>query len=199
MFHFECKYGWKNHKLLSRAHLNTGVGATALLYASQNCDEERGVSKPANSTEPTEPYSPAFHRALLSLWSACSHRSFDSLTDKFNQAEIDYLRPGTKLPSSVTLSRDIKLIHTQYVPIIREYFKTFSRSLVQFTLLLMDGQAQHPNLTLSLFAFHRHILGLILQRRLHLAYNDMVLKIAFLQHVLIMLATIPHLFRILNS
>ncbi|KAG8698403.1 hypothetical protein FRC11_014451 [Ceratobasidium sp. 423] len=124
MFHFECKYGWKNHKPLSHARLNTSAGTTALLYAAQDCDEERGVLTKANQPGSTEPYSPAFHRSLLSLWGACSHRSFDSLTDKFHQAEVEYLRPGTKLPSSMTLSRDIKLVHERCVPKIREYFKS---------------------------------------------------------------------------
>ncbi|CAE6533464.1 unnamed protein product, partial [Rhizoctonia solani] len=100
------------------------AGTTALLYSARDCDEERGVSAIVNQTEPPKPYSPAFHRALLALWGAASHRPFDSLTDKFHQAEVEYLRPGTKLPSSVTLSRDIKVIHAQYVPKIREYFKS---------------------------------------------------------------------------
>ncbi|KAF8701461.1 protein dimerization, partial [Rhizoctonia solani] len=61
-----------------------------------------------------------------SLWGACSHRSFDSLTDKFHQQEVDYLHPGTKLLLSKTLLRDIKLIHTQFVPKIKEYFASIS-------------------------------------------------------------------------
>ncbi|EUC56025.1 hypothetical protein RSOL_155910, partial [Rhizoctonia solani AG-3 Rhs1AP] len=40
----------------------------------------------------------------------------------FHQQEVEYLCPGTKLPSSMTLSRNIKLIHTQFMPKIREYF-----------------------------------------------------------------------------
>jgi hypothetical protein len=122
MFHFECKYGWKTHKPWSRARLNTSAGTTVILHAAENCDRERGALI-VNHPKSAEIYSPAFHRALLALWGACSHRSFDSLTDKFHQLEVEYLRPGTKLPSAITLSRDIKFIHTQYVPKIREYFQ----------------------------------------------------------------------------
>jgi hypothetical protein len=132
MFHFECKYGWKNHRSISRARLNNAAGTTALLHAAADCDRERGVIITTKQTRPAEPYSPAFHRALLALWGAFSHRSFDSLTDKFHQAEVEYLRPGTKLPSSVTLSRDIKLVHAQYVPKIREYFQVSSHLIIAF-------------------------------------------------------------------
>jgi hypothetical protein len=68
-------------------------------------------------------YSQATHRAILALWSAGSHRSFDSLTDKFHQMEVEHLRPGTKLPSSETISRDIKAIHLNLAPTVREYFQ----------------------------------------------------------------------------
>ncbi|CUA67681.1 hypothetical protein RSOLAG22IIIB_07527 [Rhizoctonia solani] len=104
-------------------------GTTAILHAAENCDRERGVLTTPNPNKPSEPYSPAFHCALLALWGARSHRSFDSLTDKFHQQEVEYLRPGTKLPSSVTLSRDVKLIHTQFVPKIREYFASISGAI----------------------------------------------------------------------
>lgn len=121
LFHFECKYGSKTHKAFQRARLNTSAGTTAILHSAEDCDRERGVLVLPKQNKP-EPYSLAFHRALLALWGACSHRSFDSLTDKFHQQEVEYLRPGTKLPSSKTLSRDIKLIHAQFVPKIKEYF-----------------------------------------------------------------------------
>ncbi|CUA75529.1 Putative AC transposase [Rhizoctonia solani] len=123
VYHYECKYARKSHKSISRARLKTGNGTTALLRAAQKCDAERGALT-TSQTEPPKSYSPAYHRAILALWSAHSHRPFDSLADKFHQEEVEHLRPGTKLPSSVTLSRDIRLIHAQYVPKIREYFKS---------------------------------------------------------------------------
>ncbi|KAG9119856.1 hypothetical protein FRC07_004908 [Ceratobasidium sp. 392] len=47
--------------------------------------------------------------------------------------EVDHLRPGTKLPSSVTLSRDIKAIHAKYIPKVRDYFQTV-KGAVHFAL-----------------------------------------------------------------
>ncbi|KAF8758656.1 hypothetical protein RHS01_02406 [Rhizoctonia solani] len=118
------KYGSKSHKRFSRAQLNTGAGTTVLLHGADDCDEARGVLATNKKANLVKEYSPAYHRGLLSLWGACSHRSFDSLTNKFHQAKVELLRPGTKLPSSVTLSWDIKLIHTQYIPKVWEYFKS---------------------------------------------------------------------------
>ncbi|KAH7332906.1 hypothetical protein B0J17DRAFT_579001 [Rhizoctonia solani] len=99
------------------------AGTTALLYSARDCNKECRVTTALSQTGLSKPYSPAFHCALLALWGASSHCSFDSLMDRSHQAEVEYLYPGTKLPSSVTLSCDIKLIHAQYVPKIREYFQ----------------------------------------------------------------------------
>ncbi|KAH7317465.1 hypothetical protein B0J17DRAFT_584578 [Rhizoctonia solani] len=122
LFHFECKYGSKTHKPFKHAHLNTLAGTTALPYSAEECDWECGVLITTNQTKPSKAFSPAFHHALLALWGAHSHCSFDLLTDKFHQQEVEYLCLGTKVPSCVRLSHNIKLIHMQFVPKIREYF-----------------------------------------------------------------------------
>ncbi|KEP51137.1 hypothetical protein V565_066680, partial [Rhizoctonia solani 123E] len=108
----------------TRAHILSHFESetTVLLHSADDCDHERGVLKNPNPNKLSEPYSPAFHRVLLAVWGAHSHRSFGSLTDKFHQQEVEYLCPGTKLPPSMALSRNIKLIHTQFMPKIREYF-----------------------------------------------------------------------------
>ncbi|KAH7335922.1 hypothetical protein B0J17DRAFT_546202, partial [Rhizoctonia solani] len=100
----------------------TGAGTTALLYSAQSCDAGHGILT-TTPTGPPKSYSPSYHCAILALWGTHLHHSFDLLTDKFHQAEVEHLRPGTKLPLSTTLSQDIKLIHVQYVPKIWEYFK----------------------------------------------------------------------------
>ncbi|KAG9081714.1 hypothetical protein FRC06_005430, partial [Ceratobasidium sp. 370] len=81
------------------------------------------------------PYSEAQHRAILALWSAHSHRSFESLTDKFHRMEVEYLRPGTHLPSSSTISRDVRAIHAKYAPKVREYFQSIHGAIH----LVVDG------------------------------------------------------------
>ncbi|QRW24445.1 hAT family dimerization protein [Rhizoctonia solani] len=118
----------KTHKAFKHACLNTSAGTTAMLHSAEDCDWEWEVLTTPNWNKP-EPYLPEFHCALLALWGACSHRSFDSLTNKFHQQEVDYLCPGTKLLLSKTLLHDIKLIHTQFVPKIKEYFASISSAV----------------------------------------------------------------------
>ncbi|KAF8593505.1 hypothetical protein BDV93DRAFT_409159, partial [Ceratobasidium sp. AG-I] len=105
----------------------TGSGTTVLLERAKECDDRRRIVPVASAddsgTTVGAVYSKKTHRALLALWSAHSHRSFDSLTDKFHQMEVEYLRPGTKLPASVTISRDIKTIHIKFAPKVKEYFQ----------------------------------------------------------------------------
>ncbi|KAF8599849.1 hypothetical protein BDV93DRAFT_590275 [Ceratobasidium sp. AG-I] len=51
--------------------------------------------------------------------------------------EVEYLRPGTKLPASVTISRYIKTIHIKFAPKVKEYFQTIDGAIH----LAIDGWA----------------------------------------------------------
>ncbi|EIN06123.1 hypothetical protein PUNSTDRAFT_34754, partial [Punctularia strigosozonata HHB-11173 SS5] len=56
-------------------------------------------------------YNPLRHRALIALRCSASHRSFNSVLDADYRAEVEMLRPGTTLPSPLTVSRDAKAIY----------------------------------------------------------------------------------------
>jgi hypothetical protein len=168
VFHFSCKYSDTDHLPHSRGRTKTGSGTMVLLERAKECDKRRSVVSTASAddsgTTVGSTYSKKTHQALLALWSAHSHRSFDSLTDKFHQMEVEYLRPGTKLPASVTISRDVKTIHIKFAPKTKEYFQvsllfqsefdftdthwSWARLLRgRFTLQLMDGLAWWLNHT----------------------------------------------------
>jgi hypothetical protein len=120
-FCFSCKYHDPDHPPHYRGRTKTGGGTTFLLEKAKSCDARRSslslLSASDSETKPDIPsYSDAKHRAILALWSANSHRSFESLTDKFHRMEVDFLRPGTKLPSPETISRDVKAVHLKLAP-----------------------------------------------------------------------------------
>ncbi|KAG9079673.1 hypothetical protein FRC06_007593 [Ceratobasidium sp. 370] len=125
VFKFSCKYHHPDHAPHYRSRTKTGDGTTKLRKGAEKCSQ-RHLGHSADDTATSEvvvpPYSEAKHRAILALWSAHSHRSFASLTDKFHRMEVEYLRPGTTLPSSSTISRDVKTIYAKYAPRVREYF-----------------------------------------------------------------------------
>lgn len=122
VFKFSCKYYDSDHTPHYRARTKTGHGTSTLHDGADRCDTRRLIS--TVSTTPSPPaYSKATHRALLAVWSAHSHRSFNSLTDKFHRMEVEYLRPGTTLPASSTISRDVKVVHARYAPRVRQYFQ----------------------------------------------------------------------------
>lgn len=128
LFRFVCKDNCEDHPAQYRGRTKTGSGTTTLLDKAKECEARRsGVqvdeSKSADSGRPL--YSEARHRAILAIWSAHGRRSFESLTDEFHQMEVEYLRPGTKLPSPVTISRDVKAIHAKYAPKVRDYFQVW--------------------------------------------------------------------------
>ncbi|KAG8751039.1 hypothetical protein FRC12_012639, partial [Ceratobasidium sp. 428] len=86
VFKFSCKYQNVDHLPHYRPRAKTGNGTSALRDGAERCDARR-LTSPNNSlisTASAPAYSKAKHRALLAVWSAHSHRSFESLTDKFH-------------------------------------------------------------------------------------------------------------------
>ncbi|KAG8710592.1 hypothetical protein FRC09_000060 [Ceratobasidium sp. 395] len=61
----------------------------------------------------------------LAAWGYCD----TEMIARFHRMEVEYLRPGTVLPSSSTISRDIKVIHAKYAPRVREYFQILAAAL----------------------------------------------------------------------
>ncbi|QRV95405.1 hAT family dimerization protein [Ceratobasidium sp. AG-Ba] len=91
---FECKHDNEDH--------------------SPACDRQRGVTQSASQLRDTEAatqYSEARHRAILVLRCARYRRSFESAVDDLHREEVDFLRPGTLLPTSATLSTTAKHLY----------------------------------------------------------------------------------------
>ena len=68
----------------------------------------------------------ARHRTLIAMRCARNKRSFNSFADDLYRQEIELLRPGTSLPSPMTVSRDIQVIYASAVDGVKEYFKVGS-------------------------------------------------------------------------
>jgi hypothetical protein len=98
------------------------------------CLEAQGIK--AVCTEPlTVPYSAAGHRALIALRAAKSGRPFNSVLDEDYQDEVRMLRPGTVLPSPITVSRDINSIYLEMSCFVRNYFLVRLLKFIVFIIL----------------------------------------------------------------
>ncbi|KAF8586027.1 hypothetical protein K439DRAFT_1001527 [Ramaria rubella] len=70
------------------------------------CNKRCGIKKDGSTTIGAQPtmheavskYSPYRHRALIALRCAKDHRPFECVKDEFYLAEVELLRPGTKVP-----------------------------------------------------------------------------------------------------
>jgi hypothetical protein len=67
-------------------------------------------------------YSEAKHRAMIALRCAPSHRPFRSIQDTFYVHEVEMRRPGTKLPSLQTVSRDVCALYDHLACSVKDYF-----------------------------------------------------------------------------
>ncbi|QRV80101.1 hAT family dimerization protein [Ceratobasidium sp. AG-Ba] len=115
---FECKHNNLNH--------------------SPACDRQRGVIQSPSQlgdANTAAQYSEARHRAILVLRCARYHRSFESAVDDFHREEADFLRPGTLLPTSATLSTTAKHLYTSSAQGAALYLQQVSGALH----LALDG------------------------------------------------------------
>ncbi len=125
---FTCKINPENHTSHYQARFKTSSGTTNLLNGIKQCDKRNNItSHSLLSSSPSLPYSIATHRTLLALRCATNNRPFNIVNDQFYEIEVDMLRPGTKLPSANTLSRDTTLL---YQEMSREVKNHFSVSLI---------------------------------------------------------------------
>ena len=81
------------------------------------------------------PYSEAAHRALIGLRCAKSHRPFNSVLDDDYQTEVQMLRPGTKIPHPMTVSRDVNAMYFEMSKHVRNYFQA---CISTFPMLLLN-------------------------------------------------------------
>ncbi|KAJ6619309.1 hypothetical protein B0H10DRAFT_1793890 [Mycena sp. CBHHK59/15] len=103
-------------------------GTSNLTKGIKQCEAKRGVSGDSNKNAQQDlhrsvsSYTPARHRALIALRCTSSHRPFNSILDPFYLEEIRLLRPGTKVPSPQTVSRDVRLLYKEGAKAVKEYF-----------------------------------------------------------------------------
>ena len=122
-FVFTCRTHPETHPVQRRPRKSTGHGTSNIRDSVKRCDKESGgdsLAPAGNSASST--YSPAAHRALIAQWCAKNHRPFNSVADEDYIAEVEMLRPGTKIPSPSTVSRDIKAIYAEVSKFVRTYF-----------------------------------------------------------------------------
>ncbi|KAF9471508.1 hypothetical protein BDN70DRAFT_781292, partial [Pholiota conissans] len=103
----------------------TGEGTSNLVKTVKACLDAQGLSS-SNSDKLSNPntlsYSPAAHRVLLALRCAKSLRPFHAVTDEDYLREVEILRPGTAVPSEMTVSRDINHLYLEMSRYVKDYF-----------------------------------------------------------------------------
>ena len=106
----------------------TGQGTSNLSRSIAQCKKKRGVhgNSPANAQQTLQgsvsKFTEVHHRAIVALRCAASHHAFNMVNDPFYKQEVELLRPGTKIPSPRTVSRDIQTLYQMGSKRVFEYF-----------------------------------------------------------------------------
>lgn len=139
-FRFTCRFDPDGHPSSTRRRLDTSQGTSNLERSRKKCMQQRGSNDAPAPTTPQPPlltYSQSKHRALIAARCASSKRPFNSVADPYYTQEVEMLRPGTKLPSPATVSRDINMMYMFGAEAVREYFSVRDSSFIG-TLILND-------------------------------------------------------------
>ena len=132
-FVFTCKTHPENHlQPLRRDRSKTGDGTTKFLKDVRMCEEKQGIYQPQSAPN-SVPYSPETHRALIALRCAKHSHPINSILDDDYRTEVEMLRPGTTLPHSTTVQRDLINIYIHMSTFVMNYF------MVKLTLLYCFG------------------------------------------------------------
>ncbi|KAJ6537535.1 hypothetical protein DFH09DRAFT_930744 [Mycena vulgaris] len=129
--------------------MQSSQGTGNLGKTSTKCDKTRGVSGDSNKNAQQDlhrsvsRYTPARHRALVALRCASSHRPFNAVRDPYYLEEVELLRPGTKVPSPRTVSRDIHTLYLAGSKMVKEYFKVPFFPFIYIPLDLITQQDYH--------------------------------------------------------
>jgi hypothetical protein len=103
--------------------MSSGHGTKNLQVGVNTCNKRLGVISGSTPVQQAGvPFSAAAHRTLIALQCAKNHRPFNSVLDEDYQIEVEMLRPGTIIPSPVTVSRDIKAIYVEMSKNVRNHF-----------------------------------------------------------------------------
>lgn len=108
---------------MTRGRLETSQGTSNLERSRKKCMQRRGVDEThVADAQQLVTYSQPKHRALIAARCASSRRPFNSVADPYYIQEVEMLRPGTKLPSPATVSRDINMMYKFGGDRVRDYF-----------------------------------------------------------------------------
>lgn len=126
MIVYACKWNDPKHRIVSRTRSNFLAGTTNLNNSAKTCEKRNShrmalLAASADESSPPE-YSEAMHRAIVVLHCAHSKRSFQSLKDPWYLAEVELLRPGTRVPSPQMGQRDLLVLHEAFIPRLTAYF-----------------------------------------------------------------------------
>src|SRR6266481_5834835 len=123
VFMFTCKVDSIHHVPHLRPRMLSGHGTKNLQVGVTACNKRFGVTFGDTPVQRAGvPFSPAAHRTLIAMQCTKNHRLFNSVLDEDYQTEVEMLRPGTIVPSPVTVSRDIKAIYVEMSKSVWNYF-----------------------------------------------------------------------------
>ncbi|KAI5981817.1 hypothetical protein EDD15DRAFT_2117591, partial [Pisolithus albus] len=108
----------------------TSHGTKNLLRTMRECNARRNVGEDESSAAGVQQtlersiseYTPARHRAVIAMRCCVSKRPFNMVQDPHYVEEVQLLRPGTSIPSPITVSRDVNLIYEEGSKLVKEYF-----------------------------------------------------------------------------
>ncbi|KAK7456412.1 hypothetical protein VKT23_010660 [Stygiomarasmius scandens] len=124
---FKCKYRDHKHSDQYRERMNnTGTGN--LNKTAKSCDKRNHRPEPIEM-KTTTAYTEDRHRALIAIRSAQSKRPFHMVEDPYYVEEVELLRPGTKLPSSDTVAKDIQRLYQVLSGRVQDYFQKRDREI----------------------------------------------------------------------
>ena len=138
-FRFTCRFDPIGHPSLIRGRLDTSQGTSNLERSRKKCIQRRGADENPTPGAPQPPglmYSQPKHRALIAARCASSKRPFNSVADAYYIQEVEMLRPGTKLPSPATVSRDINAMYKFGAGVVCEYFSVCTLLLCTIKIVL---------------------------------------------------------------
>lgn len=111
----------------------TGTGTGNLQRGIDACQAknppvtQNKVHQATNTPNPTlstpSLYTPAGHRALIAIRCARNHRPTNIVADPEYLLEVAMLRPGTAVPSPLTVARDIENIYLAASVKVKDHFK----------------------------------------------------------------------------
>jgi hypothetical protein len=130
-YKFVCRFDPLTHNKQFHPRMSTSHGTQNLKRSADKCNKDRGVTAASDShagaqqtlARTMSTYTPSRHRALIAMRCAASNRPFQSVRDPHYLEEVEMLRPGTVVPSPMTVSRDVNAIFREGSAHVKDYFE----------------------------------------------------------------------------